>query len=101
MNLKNWKPLPVDRIRLEPEWKGEKNGTDNWSFGRSSFGGCDSIFSSANLRKACKIVYVETGHAAGLLGDDNGVVGCHPSMPIIKVVALTSHKPIDNFTGWL
>jgi len=58
-------------MRQEPEWKGEKNGTDNWSFGRNSFGGCDSIFSSANLRKACKIVYVETGHAAGLLGDDN------------------------------
>jgi hypothetical protein len=30
-----------------------------------------------------------------------GVVGCHPSMPIIKVVAFTPHKPIDNFTGWL
>jgi hypothetical protein len=39
------------------EGKGEKNGTDNWSFGRSRFGVCDSLFSSANLRKACEIVY--------------------------------------------
>jgi len=27
-----------------------------------------------------------------------GAVGCHPSMPIIKVVALTAHKPDDHFT---
>jgi len=28
----------------------------------------------------------------------DGVVGCHPSMPMVKVVALPANKPIDNFT---
>jgi|PlaIllAssembly_1097288.scaffolds.fasta_scaffold413083_2 hypothetical protein len=51
-----------------PEKRGEKDGADNWSFGRSGLGVCDSLFSAANLRKACKIVCVDTGHAAVFIG---------------------------------
>jgi hypothetical protein len=59
------------RMRPMPKGKGAKIGADNWSSGRSSFGVCDSLFSSANIRKAGKIVYVDTGHAANLMGDYN------------------------------
>ena len=64
-----------------PEGEGEKNGTGNWSFGRSGFGVCDSLFSAANIRKACKMVCVDTGHAAGFMGG-----------------ALTLNKPNEHCT---
>jgi hypothetical protein len=58
-------------VMQEPEWKGEKNGTDNWSFGCNSFSSWDYLFISTNIRTLTKIPYVTTGHAVDLLRDDN------------------------------